>query len=300
MTHAICTLFEGHYHLGVGALINSLHAAGCQGVILCGHRGPEPAWADDARALRGGLRVRFVPVEAEVHFTHYKPAFMQACWDQHCPDADQLYYFDPDIVVKAPWNVLSRWAADGVAVCEDVNGYLPARHPYRLAWGDFLEERGLRVLRPLDRYYNAGFVGLPRRHRGLLPLWERILADAAQTLGALSQIKFAQPTALFHTPDQDALNLALMASEVPLNSTGPEGMDFAVGGHLLSHAIGGRKPWRGGFLREALRGHPPGAAQKSFFRFAQSPLRLFSTARLARLRLSLQTSALLGRMYRRA
>ena len=29
-------------------------------------------------------------------------------------------------------------AADGMALCEDVNGYLPARHPYRLAWNDFL------------------------------------------------------------------------------------------------------------------------------------------------------------------
>lgn len=299
MSHAICTLFEGHYHFGVGALINSLHASGFRGPVICGHRGPEPAWATAARTLPDGIDVRFVPVAPSVHFTYYKPAFMLECWAAHCADAQQLYYFDPDIVVKARWPVLARWAADGVALCEDVNGYLPARHPYRLAWGDFLHHHGLAALRPLDRYYNAGFLGLPRHQRAFLELWEQIIDCAAQELGSLHQIKFDEPNALLHTPDQDALNMALMASDVPINGTGPEGMDFAAGGHLLSHAIGKRKPWRGGFLAEALRGHPPGSAQKSFFRFAQSPLRLFPAGQLARLRLSLQTSALLGRMYRR-
>lgn len=300
MSDAVCTLFEGHYHLGVGALINSLHASGYTGPVICGHRGDEPEWAPAARALKGGIDVQFIRVAPAVHFTHYKPAFMQECWALHCPTAERLYYFDPDIVVKAPWHVLARWAADGVALCEDVNGYLPARHPYRLAWGDFLRTNALEVVRPLDRYYNAGFIGLPRDHASLLELWSRIIACAARELGSLEQIKFDQPHALLHTPDQDALNMALMASPVPINGTGPEGMDFAAGGHLLSHAIGGRKPWRGGFLSDALRGRPPGNAQKSFFRFAESPLRLFPTRQLAWLRLSLRSSALLGRMYRRA
>lgn len=299
MNHVVCTLFEGHYHLGVGALINSLHASGFQGRIVCGYRGAEPEWAGNARRLNG-IEVRFVPVTPRVHFTHYKPVFMQECWAAHAPDAQQLYYFDPDIVVKAPWNVLERWAADGVALCEDVNSYLPARHPQRLAWADFLAARGLPARRPLDRYYNAGFVGLPRIHRHLLGTWSQIIEYAGEAIGSLATIKVDRPTALFHTPDQDALNLALMASDVPVNGAGPEGMDFAPGGHLLSHAIGGRKPWRGGFLRDALRGHPPGQAQKSFFRFAQSPLPLFPAGHLARLKLSLLSSALLGRVYRRA
>lgn len=300
MSHAVCTLFEGHYHLGVGALINSLHAAGFAGSIICGYRGTEPPWASAARALGGGMDIQFVPVATRIHFTHYKPEFMRECWASHCPAAEHLYYFDPDIVVKAPWTVLARWAADGVALCEDVNGYLPARHPYRLAWGDFLVAEGLVVQRPLDRYYNAGFLGLPRDQQELLEVWSKIIGCAEKTLGSLAQIKFDQPNALLHTPDQDALNMALMATSVPINGSGPEGMDFANGGHLLSHAIGGRKPWRGGFLRDALRGQPPGNAQKSFFRFAESPLRLFPSAQLARLRLSLRSGALLGRMYRRA
>jgi hypothetical protein len=300
MSDAICTLFEGHYHLGVGALINSLHAAGFTGPVICGYRGPEPEWADAARELKSGIDVRFVPVVTDIHFTHYKPDFMAECWTKHCPDAAQLYYFDPDIVLKAPWTVLSRWAADGIALCEDVNGYLPSRHPYRLAWGDFLKAHGLEPVRPLDRYYNAGFLGLPQSQAGFLALWSRIIACAAAEIGSLSSIKVNNPNALLHTPDQDAMNMALMACDAPINGTGPEGMDFATGGHLMSHAIGGRKPWRGGFLRDALRGQPPGTAQKSFFHFAESPLRLFPSGQLARLRLSLRSGALLGRMYRRA
>lgn len=300
MIYAACTLFEGHYHLGVGALINSLHAAGFTGPMICGYRGALPAWADDARALHDGIEVRFVPVAAPVHFTHYKPDFMTECWTVHCPDADQLYYFDPDVVVKAPWHVLARWAADGVALCEDVNGYLPSRHPHRLAWEDFLRLHDLLPARQLDRYYNAGYIGLPRAHRTLLETWSEIIELAAAELGSLSKIKFSAPNSLLHTPDQDALNMALMVSLAPINGTGPEGMDFASGGHLLSHAIGTRKPWSGGFLRDALLGRPPRTAHKSFFQFAESPLRLFSPGQLARLRLSLRTGALIGRMYRRA
>ena len=300
MSQIVCTLFEGHYHYGVGALINSLHASGFKGRMICGHRGPEPSWANAARQLRDGIEVSFVPAGTDVHFSNYKPQFLSACWDEHGADATQLYYFDPDIVIKSPWAVLDRWAADGIALCEDVNGYLPARHPYRLAWNDFLESNEFPPIRPLDRYYNAGFIGLPRERRSVLDLWIRLVACAERVLGSNALMKFDRPGALFHSADQDALNMALMVTDAPINGTGPEGMDFATGGHLLSHAIGGRKPWRGGFLSDALKGRPPGSAQKSFFRFAESPIRLFPSAQLTRLRLSLRSGALLGRMYRRA
>lgn len=297
---AACTLFEGHYHLGAGALINSLHAAGFSGLMICGYRGAPPPWAGDARTLSPDFEVRFVEVKTDLHLTYYKPEFMLHCWDVHCPGAAQLHYFDPDIVVKAPQDVFVRWAANGVALCEDVNGHLPARHPYRLQWVEFLERHGLRPVRSLDVYYNAGYIGVPQSLVGLVYTWSQIVHHARHTIGSLSALKRDRPHTLFHSADQDALNMALMVSHATINAVGPEGMDFRPGGHLLSHAIGGAKPWRGGFVRAALRGHPPGPAQKSFFRFAERPLQLIPAGELARLRLSLHVAALLGRVYRRS
>jgi hypothetical protein len=298
MKSAVVTLFEGHYHLGAAALINSLHASGFAGVVVCGHRGPPPPWANVARAI-APIEVRFVAIETAVHFTNYKPAFLQACWAQHAMEADVLYYTDPDIVVKAPWPTLERWAKDGLALCEDVNANLPAHHPYRLGWLDFLSRKGIPAQRSLDRYYNAGFLGVSRPHAGFLNDWQRVLDLAQQELGALDRIKLGGPNTLFHTIDQDALNMALMVSEVPINAAGPEAMDFLPGGHLLSHAAGGTKPWRGGFISEALRGRPPGPAQKRFYDFTHGPLPVFTRSTLAWRRVTLQLAALIGRFYRR-
>lgn len=299
MKSAVITLFEGHYHLGAAALINSLHASGFSGVVICGHRGPKPAWAANAGAIRDRIELKWVEVEANLHLTYYKPTFMRDCWRTHCSDADQLYYLDPDIVVKAPWSVIERWAQDGIALVEDVNANFPSRHPYQLAWKDFFARHHLQPVRSLDRYYNAGFVGLPRAQANLLDVWIRVVEIAGQELGNLGKLKNSGPHALFHSADQDALNMALLLGDFPLNATGPEGMDFLPGGHLLSHAAGGTKPWRGGFLRDALKGRPPGPAQKNFYLYADGPLPVFPKGTLARHRASLKLAALIGRFYRR-
>lgn len=298
MKAGVVTLFEGHYHLGAAALINSLHASGFDGIVVCGHRGPLPPWANDVRSL-APIEVHFVAIETAIHFTNYKPAFMQACWAGHAAAADVLYYSDPDIVVKAPWATVAHWAKDGLALCEDVNASLPARHPYRLAWIDFLARKGVAVKRPLERYYNAGFLGVSRVHAAFLADWQRMLDLAQEELGALDRIKAGGPNTLFHTVDQDAMNMALMLSDVPVNAAGPEAMDFLPGGHLLSHAAGGTKPWRGGFIREALSGRPPGPAQKRFYDYTHGPLPVLPGTTLAWRRLTLQLAALIGRFYRR-
>jgi hypothetical protein len=299
MSVTLCTLFEGDYHLGAAALLNSLHRSGFTGTFVCGYRGARPAWANQTDRL-APLRVRWVEVSVSTHLTNYKPVFMQSCLHIHTPTADAIGYLDPDIVVKAAWPVLDRWMrSDGVALCEDVNASFPSGHPYRFAWNDFFARHGLVPQRTLERYYNGGFVAVNRERESLLLRWTELIELAKSELGSMDRLKHSGPDALFHSMDQDALNMALLLDPVPIHAVGPEGMDFLPGGHLLSHAAGGRKPWRGGFLREAFSGRPPGTAHKQFHRYADSPVTVLSSATLAWRRFELAAAALLGRFYRR-
>lgn len=310
MTSAICTLFEGHYHRGAAALINSIHQSGFRGKIFCGLRGLLPFWALPSREVAPGQRVRdfgegfevwFISLDTPVHFTNYKPTFMLDLLGGLAAGADKLFYLDPDIVVKCPWDVIECWGENGLALCEDVNNYLPARHPLRTAWRRWLARQEIPAVGPQrDRYYSGGFIGVPGGREDFLQLWARLIARIGETTGSLKVLKQGGATSLFHSTDQDALNMALMCSSATVNATGPEGMDFAVGGHLLSHAIGGRKPWRGGFVTQALAGYPPSAAAKSFFEYVEKPISIFPSFEKKCLLFALKTAAFIGRFYRRA
>jgi hypothetical protein len=143
----ICTLYEGHYHHGVGALINSLYRHGFRGDIWVGYRAPLPPWAhpveqsDSAVIYRvvEGLVLRFVPLNTGTFLSNYKPHFAFRVLDQPAPDTDAVFYFDPDIMVKCNWLFYEAWAARGFACCEDIcYPHMPGTHPLRSAWpGDF-------------------------------------------------------------------------------------------------------------------------------------------------------------------
>jgi hypothetical protein len=305
MTSDVCTLFERDYHLGAAGLVNSLHASGFRGRFICGYRGDLPFWAEPYQPgpkatkvrMLDGIEIIFLPLSTTSHFSNYKPTFLLEIWKEIAPDAPKLYYLDPDIVIKCPWDVMERWAEGGIAFCEDVNFYRPSRHPFRLAWHDWLRSQNIVPnAPPRERYYSGGFIGVPIAVRSFLELWRDIIARASHITGSL---KHGDPTSLFHSADQDALNIALMCADVTINATGPEGMDFFPGGDMLSHAIGSQKPWRGGFVPNALRGYPPSKANKTFFNYAEEPIPIFSAFSLTRLNVTLALAAFIGRFYRR-
>jgi hypothetical protein len=308
MKITLCTLFEGHYHYGVAALANSLAAAGYEGTLWVGHRGPLPAWlserhdADGAVWVTPGLTLRALPLDPPMSLNYHKPRFMRDLLETHDPASDAIVYLDPDVVVKCAWSAIEGWLAPGgIGLVEDINWSLPARHPKRALWRQFFAARGEDQCRELERYYNSGFVAVPRAHVGLLHAWERACRlIVAETAIDLRQRKRGSPDDLFHSTDEDALNFALSACHAPLDTCGPEAMDFAPGGRHLSHAIGAAKPWEGRHLRSALRGRPPSLACGWYYRYASGPLKPFTGMTLARRRLSMTLATALGRLYRGA
>lgn len=316
MNSCICTLAEGDFHLGVGVLANSLVHHGFRGVVWVGYRGALPPWAVPVRdagawhehIVEGGVLLRFVPLTTPAHLTNYKPEFLQHVWEQLEPDAERLFYFDPDIVIKAAWSFFEEWAGYGVALVEDVNSPLPESHPRRCAWRRDLAKRGHRVRRETSFYLNGGFIGVHRDHRGFLQAWRDAMTLVGEEVGGLEKSMFSfgttassmqQPSFPYNKTDQDALNIAVMTAAEPVSLMGAEGMDFRPGGWTMSHALGAEKPWRKHYIRAALGGRAPSTADREFWRHASHPIPIFTGFSAAWRRFTLALAGALGRWYRR-
>jgi hypothetical protein len=306
VSSSVCTLFEGNYHYGVGSLANSLYAQGFRGTIYAGYRGELPPWATAAArsdhttefSPAEGLVLRFIPLATKSHLTNIKPDFMLSLWQEHCPEATSLFYFDPDITVICRWSFFEEWVQAGVALCADMNPAMPPNHPLRRAWKQFYQPRGIAFRREPDLYFNGGFIGLQREQAEFLQCWQRLQELMAPEIGGLDRVNLHDRTYLFHKTDQDALNVAAMTSESLISPVGQDGMDFQQGGggYIMSHAYSSQKPWKKKFLRVFFqRGWGPSRADRTFFRHVESPIRLYPPATLAGLRVVVLTASLLGR-----
>ena len=305
----ICTLFEGNYHIGLAALVNSLIQAGYDGRVWAGYRGALPPWlsqlerADDPSTylVANKIQLSFVPLETEVHFTNYKPRFMVDLLAGPARDCGYLWYFDPDIFIRCNWSFFAEWQQHGIALCQEiVNNVLPADSPLRHQWMRTAASIGLSHPRPLNHYFNAGMVGIPAVHTSFLDIWLRIL-ERAELEGcdqAIIRVKGRGREMPFLASDQDALNVAAMYSEHPLTTMGPEAMGLIPGGFTMFHAIG-PKPWRASFLRRALSGVPPTESDKFFFTQVSSPIEIYSPVQLEAKRLACSIAAFIGRFYHR-
>jgi hypothetical protein len=304
-----CTLFSGHYHLGVGALANSLYRGGFRGTMCIGYVLALPPWAAGARRdgddsileVKNDFILRFIPWSTNRNLSLDKARFLLHVLDHAFPNAEAALFFDADVTTHGSWKFFSNWVRQGMALCVDAGFPLvPAGHPWRQSWRALAAEAGYDHHRDLEHYVNSGFVGVPRAQRETVQCWAALIDHFLQRRGSINNsVKFAERDDAF-VGDQDMLNAALMATSAPLSIIGLEGMDFKPSGYTMSHAIDSAKPWEKNFILQALAGHPPAPADKTFWRFADHPIQLFSSSRLAMARLAISTASAIGRFYRRS
>jgi hypothetical protein len=306
MTSAVCTLFEGDYHCGLGALVNSLYAHGFRGTIYAGYRGALPPWAINIKKHEGfsefkpteGITLRFIPLTTKAHFTNYKADLMLEIWEKHDPELKSLFYFDPDIIIKCRWAFFEEWAEAGVALCTDVNPSMPANHPIRHAWKQFYLPHGIEFRQELDAYFNGGFIGISLKNKEFLKLWKILIQKTGDAVGGLERMVVGERSEKFCILDQDALNIAAMSTTLPISSMGQDGMDFQQGGggYVMTHAAGGVKPWRKKMLKEMIiNGSGPSGADKKFYSFSRQPIKVFSTTSAFLRKIDLLLASAIGR-----
>lgn len=317
MNTVICTLFEGHFHYGAAALINSVLKHGFTGDIYIGYRGDIPFWAVNAtdnpaifwpgvKTLKSipRLNIHFLPIETTDHFTNYKAFFILKVWDTCVQKSimKAIIYFDPDIVNKCSWQYYEQWVGYGVAlVHEIVWNDMPPTHPKRYQWFAVSKALGYTIHNKLNSQINAGFMGVSAERLGFLRMWNSLIDQSVLNYG-FDRKKLAQHADnnnLFSAGDQDLLNLTAMCTSEALSEVGPEGMDFISGGWLMSHATGSPKPWKKQFILCALKGKPPSLAEKAYWKNVEGPLKCYSAFKIKFKRASILIASFIGRFYAR-
>lgn len=315
MNSAICTLYEGHYHHGIAALSNSLYNNGFRGDIYVGYRGDLPSWvaaAKDNPALNwengktltivSGIDLHFLPLKTDYHLANYKPDFILELWDKSAKNAEAMFYFDPDIVIKCQWNYFEKWIEHGVAlVHEIIANDMPITHPLRRDWEKVIAKSQKNITRELNSYINSGFCGLLKKNIGFVQDWSEIIKVATVNFGFdVKQFELYDYRGyMFFAQDQDAFNIAAMCSKYPISEMGPEAMDFVQGGFTMSHATGNPKPWKKSFIISLIKGNPPTLAEKAYWNNVGFPIATFSHNTKKYKHLSIKIASFFGRFYRK-
>ena len=317
MSSVICTLFEGHFHYGVAALVNSHYQHGFKGDFFIGYRGELPFWATAATnnnslnwpgtktlIIAEELKLHFLPINTNAHFTNYKTHFILELWEKCIDDSlvTGILYFDPDIVNKCSWKYYEQWITYGVAlVHEIVWNDMPPSHPKRHQWATVASGLGYQIKNKLNSQINAGFIGVASDKLGFIQMWNNLITHAVQNF-KFDMTKLAQHpdnNNLFSAGDQDLLNLTAMCTNEDLSEFGPEGMDFISGGWPMSHATGSPKPWKKNFIMSALNGKPPTLADKAYWKNVNGPVNCYKPIKIKFKRFCIVGAAFIGRFYAR-
>ncbi|MEO7767391.1 MAG: hypothetical protein ABIS01_08195 [Ferruginibacter sp.] len=314
MSYAVCTLFEKSLHYGVAALTNSLYRQGFRGDVYAAYRGNLPAWANKATKneslqweggktmqLGEGAQLHFLPLDTDYHFANYKPKFMIRLFEGPAKDAEGLFYFDPDIVIKCKWSFFEYWITFGVAMVHElISQDMHASHPIRLGWEQLIKDNNRTVTANIQSYLNSGFCGLTKNNIEFLKAWAEFIEVSFNGYGhERGRLKGLSRTTLYYCADQDAFNIAAMCCGCPVTEIGPDGMDFVHGGWVMSHATSRPKPWIKNFLQSALIGNPPRLPEQNYWKNVTYPIPLYSKGRVRFKVTCLKIATFMGRFYRR-
>jgi len=322
MKTAICTLFEGHYHFGLAALVNSLDKKKFQGTIYAGYRGKLPKWVlrnskksmvqgykcGRHLALSKNINVFFLELETDYHFTNYKPNFMLELWDGLASDAEAMVYMDPDIVVSMEWSLFEDWFVHGVALCEDINSPVHEFHPKRSSWKKYYAKHSLQLRFKSNYYVNGGFVGVKKEFRSFIEEWKQLQELMAEAIGGLSRSSLTgqqlkkEATGIFapfSKTDQDALNATIEFTSHPTSIVGKEAMGFIAGKALLPHALGTPKPWMNKPLKKFFKGYSPRLIDKLYWKNANGTIKSKPSILIAIKLFSTNVASILSRFYGR-
>lgn len=314
MDLAVCTLFEGHYHFGLAALVNSLYKNNFRGQVYVGFRGALPPWAQNAQpnaalswvdaktfTLQDDLAIHFLPLQTKWHLANYKPTFMLDLIDGPAANAEGIFYFDPDITIVNTWDNFEDWISYGVAlVHEIVSNDMPETHPLRQGWAELINRFELGPVRRINSYINSGFCGVSKEHKGFLLLWKHIMKIAVEHYDLpVGQLGSRNRPYLFRLTDQDAFNISAMCSKEPISEIGPEAMGFIHGAIKMAHATGSPKPWKKKYLFSALNGKAPSFADKAFWNNIDGIINCLPKSTIRLKKMGLQFSTFMCRFYKK-
>ena len=316
MKSAICTLYEGTYHFGVAALINSVSNRGFKGSIYVGVKGAFPEWSTAAKddsslnwkgaktlTVNSEVSVHFLPIDVGYHMSNHKCEFMLQLFKGPCVDIDSIAYFDPDIVIKCNWSFFETWMSHGVAIVHEIiSNDMPPSHPIRQEWAKVAALCNRTTSRQMTSYINSGFCGVSRTCIEFLELVRDII-DVARIHYHVEDKNFQftdDRSNIFYALDQDAFNIAAAYCSCPISEMGPEAMDFTNGGFTMSHAVGNPKPWSKRYLSSALKGMPPSMSEKLFWQNVDGPINIYSKSTIKKTMNSIKIASAIGRFYKRS
>lgn len=305
----LTTLAEGSYFYGVAALLNSVsHYGRYVDKVVIGYREELPAWLPTLQpsangqyfTTGSGLLVELVEVTGDLHMVHEKPRWFRYLTEQLEPEAEEFYFFDSDITINARMDFFGEWIEEGVAVCADINFAFSSQHPIRKKWSRVAADSGYAVKFRPDTYYNSGFLGWNRGQRQFINDWVTSFELLAPFSGGMKKFRVQDRTNMVLSTNQDSLNLAMMLTDTPLATVGPEAMGFDHGMRLMHHPLG-PKPWQRSFLLDAVKGVPPREADVVFWQFVNGEeLRPVSAFRQKRKIFTCKMLRLLARFYKRS